>query len=86
MSSKPHASALPTYSACSDILRTLRKIRPHRNFPADFADNNIKDLSTVENERGAELLRTLGQSRWKSLAESLEKNIAGPVMDPILQH
>jgi hypothetical protein len=54
----------------------LRKIRPEHTFPHDFVDDNVRDLSKVQNERGAELLKTFGRKGWTSLEESLENNVA----------
>jgi hypothetical protein len=60
----------------SDLLRILRKLRPDHKFPENFADDNVRDLSKVENQRGAELLKKdFGRPGWASLSESLENNI-----------
>jgi hypothetical protein len=60
----------------SDLLRILRKLRPDHKFPENFVDENVRDLSKVENQRGAELLKKdFGRPGWTSLSESLENNI-----------
>jgi GTP cyclohydrolase III len=57
---------------CSDVLKILRKILPDHSWPEDFVDDNVRDLSTVQNQRGAELLKSFGgrgghrlRSRWR---------------------
>jgi len=65
-----------TDKLCGDVLKILRKIRPDHKWPNDFVDDHVRDLSTVQNQRGAELLKTFGRPGWTSLAESLEYNIA----------
>jgi hypothetical protein len=59
----------------SDLLRILRKLRPDHKFPENFVDDNVRDLSKVANQRGAELLKDFGRPGWASLSESLENNI-----------
>jgi hypothetical protein len=60
----------------SDLLRILRKLRPDHKFPENFVDDNVRDLSKVENQRGAELLKKdFGRPGWTGLSESLENNI-----------
>ena len=60
----------------SDLLRILRKLRPDHKFPENFVDDNVRDLSKVENQRGAELLKKdFGRPGWTSLSDSLENNI-----------
>ena len=64
----------------SDILRILRKLCPGRSkiFPADFVNDNWRDISKVDNERGAELLKRLFRREgWVGLEESVKNNIAG---------
>jgi len=59
----------------NDVLRALRKIRPDHKFPEDFQDDNVRDRSKVQNQRGAELLKTFGRPGWTTLSESLANNI-----------
>jgi hypothetical protein len=64
-------------SVVSDLLRILRKLRPDHKFPENFVDDNIRDLSQVKNQRGAELLKEdFGMPGWTSLSASLENNIS----------
>jgi hypothetical protein len=59
----------------SDVLRDLRKLRPHHKFIEDFCDDNVRDRMKVQNERGAELLETFGRSGWTDLEESLKNSL-----------
>lgn len=62
----------------SRILGTFRKMYPDRVFPGDPV-NDDKDLSTVPNEKGRELLKAFGQEGYTTFEESLKKNVAGMV-------
>lgn len=39
-------------------------------------DDNLRDLSTVDNQRGEELLRDMGRKGWTTLEESLANTIS----------
>lgn len=58
-------------------MRVLRKLRPDHKFIEDFSDEKDRDLSTVPNQRGAELLRRMGRPGYTSLEETLADNISG---------
>ena len=60
----------------STLLNVLRKLRPDRTFPDDIP-NEPKDLSTLDNSRGAELLTAHGREGWTGIEESVKENIAG---------
>jgi len=60
----------------NDVLACLRKIKPEKKFPNDFP-NNDKDLSKVNNSRGAELLKAFGREGWTGLEESVRENVEG---------
>lgn len=59
----------------SDVLRALRKLRPDHKFVENFCDDSIRDRSKVQNERGAELLKTFGRPGWTGLEESLKYSL-----------
>jgi hypothetical protein len=61
---------------CSEVMRVLRKLRPDHKFIEDFTDEKDRDLSTVPNQRGAELLKRMGRSGYTSLEETVEDNIS----------
>lgn len=54
----------------NDILACLRKIYPKKRFLEDIKDE-LRDLSKLENSRGAALLKAFGRPRWTSLEESV---------------
>ena len=60
----------------NDILACLRSLYPNRTFNEDIPDAP-RDLSTLDNSRGAELLRAHGREGWTSLEESVKDNAAG---------
>lgn len=60
----------------NDILASLRKLYPDKTFSEDIP-NAPRDLSTLDNSRGAELLRAHGRDGWTSLEESIKENTAG---------
>ena len=60
----------------NDILACLRSLYPNRTFNEDIPDAP-RDLSTLDNSRGAELLRAHGREDWTSLEESVKDNTAG---------
>ena len=39
-------------TSLSDVLNHLRELRPDDKFVDDFCDNNIRNRSNVQNERG----------------------------------
>jgi len=60
----------------NDLLRTLRKLRPDRQFPEEWTDDKVRDLSIVKNERSIELLKKdFGRPGFTSLEESIENCI-----------
>ncbi|EHL02984.1 putative Aldehyde reductase 2 [Glarea lozoyensis 74030] len=61
----------------NDILRIMRKLRPNEKIIDDYADDNARDLSTVDNARGNEILKGFGKSGFTSLEESVKGNIDG---------
>lgn len=61
----------------NDLLAIIRKLRPGQKIPADFP-NLQRDLSTVDNGLGKELLKKWwNQDGYKSLTESLRQNLEG---------
>lgn len=60
----------------NDVLAKLRKLYPHRTFPEDMP-NAPRDLSTLDNSRGAQLLRAHGREGWTGLEESVKDNTVG---------
>ena len=61
----------------NEILALLRKIDPTRSqIPSDLPDGG-KDLSTIDNSRGTEILLALGRKGWMGLEESLRENVEG---------
>ena len=61
---------------CSEVMRILRKLRPDHKFIEDFTDEKDRDLSTVPNQRGAELLKRMGRPGYTSLEETIAENIS----------
>ncbi|KAL6717787.1 hypothetical protein ACLMJK_003872 [Lecanora helva] len=57
----------------NDILACLRNLYPDRKFADDIKDAP-RDLSTLDNSRGVELLKAFGQSGWTSMEESIRQN------------
>ncbi|KAH8791217.1 hypothetical protein BGZ57DRAFT_939115 [Hyaloscypha finlandica] len=43
------------------VLKVLYNLRPDRKFSADFVGDNVRDQSSVTNERAIELLKVLGK-------------------------
>ena len=60
----------------NDILAHLRRLRLDRTFPQDIP-NAPRDLSTLDNSRGAELLRAHGRDGFTGLEESIKDNLIG---------
>lgn len=60
----------------NDILAVLRKIYPDREFPKDI-ENEPRDLSRLDNSRGATLLKAFGRSGFTGLEETVRENTAG---------
>ena len=60
----------------NDILALLRKLYVDRRFPNDIPDLP-RDLSTVDNSRGAYLLQAYGREGFTSLEETVKENTAG---------
>jgi hypothetical protein len=58
-------------------MRVLRKLRPDHKFIEDFSDGKDRDLSTVPNQRGAELLKRMRRTGYTSLEETIADNISG---------
>ena len=58
------------------ILAVLRKIYPDKKFPADIKDEP-RDLSKLDNSRGATLLKAFGRSGFTGLEETIRENTAG---------
>jgi hypothetical protein len=56
-------------------MRILRKLKPGHEWVEDFTDGAIRDLSEVQNERAAELLKTMRRPGWTSLEDSLKLNL-----------
>ena len=61
----------------NDILAHLRRLYPERKFPEDITDAP-RDLSTLDNSRGAHLLQAYGRDGWTSLEESVKENTISP--------
>jgi hypothetical protein len=57
-------------------MRILRKLRPDHKFIEDFTNENDRDLSTVPNQRGEELLKRMGRPGYTSLEETIAENIS----------
>ena len=60
----------------SDILDILRKKFPGKTL-RENAKDEPRDLSVVDNRRGEELLKALGQKGWTGLEESVTDNMKG---------
>ena len=60
----------------NDILAHLRRLCLDRTFPEDIP-NAPRDLSTLDNSRGAELLRAHGRDGFTGLEESIKDNLIG---------
>ena len=60
----------------NDIFAHLRRLYPDRTFPQDIP-NAPRDLSTLDNTRGAELLKAHGRDGFTSLEESIKDNLIG---------
>ena len=59
----------------SDVLRDLRKLRPHHKFVEGFCDDSVRDRMKVQNGRGSKLLKTFGRPGWTNLEESLKNSL-----------
>ncbi|KUJ16771.1 NAD(P)-binding protein [Mollisia scopiformis] len=58
------------------LLRILRKLRPDRKLPEEWTDENVRDMSTVKNERSIELLKKdWGQEGFTSIEQSIKNCI-----------
>ena len=60
----------------NDVLAALRKIYPDKKFPNDIEDEP-RDLSKLDNSRGATLLKAFGRPGFTGLEESIRENTAG---------
>ena len=61
----------------NDILASIRELRPDNKVPDDFPDLP-RDLSTVDNALGKELLKKWwGQDGYTSLKQSVKENLEG---------
>lgn len=60
----------------NDALAVLRKMYPDKLFPANI-ENEPRDLSKLDNSRGASLLRAFGRPGFTGLEESVRENTAG---------
>lgn len=58
------------------VLACLRKLYPGKSFPEDIK-GEPEDLSTVDNSRGASLLKAFGRPGWTSMEDSIRDNTAG---------
>ena len=62
----------------NDIFDAIRRARPDATKVPKSMPPHGRDLSQVENEQGAELLRKwFGQNGWKSLADAIKENVEG---------
>ena len=57
----------------NEVLATLRKIYPDKKFPADI-ENEPRDLSKLDNSRGAALLKAFGRTGFTGLEETIREN------------
>ena len=57
----------------NEVLATLRKIYPDKKFPADI-ENEPRDLSKLDNSRGAALLKAFGRTGLTGLEETIREN------------
>lgn len=60
----------------NDVLAVLRKIHPDKNFPTDVEDEP-RDLSKLNNSRGAALLKAFGRPGFTGLEETVRENTPG---------
>ncbi|CAG8960925.1 hypothetical protein HYFRA_00002463 [Hymenoscyphus fraxineus] len=60
----------------NDILDIIRKLRPSSQVVENYIPN-FAPISTSANERGLELLRSIGKEGWTSLEESVKNNLEG---------
>ena len=60
----------------NDILAVLRKIYPDKKFLKDI-ENAPRDLSRLDNSRGASLLKAFGRPGFTGLEETVRENTAG---------
>ncbi|KAK4694394.1 hypothetical protein P7C71_g3180, partial [Lecanoromycetidae sp. Uapishka_2] len=60
----------------NDVLACLGRLYPQKTFPDDIEDEP-RDLSKLNNSRGADLLKSFGRPGWTSLEESVRDNTAG---------
>lgn len=60
----------------NEILAILRKIQPEKKFPTDIEDEP-RDLSNLDNSRGAALLKAFGRPGFTGLEETVRENVAG---------
>ena len=58
----------------NSVLACLRKIFPDKKFADDIKDEP-QDLSTLDNSRGASLLKAFGRPGWTTLEESVRDTI-----------
>ena len=60
----------------NDVLACLRKLLPDRKFPQDN-EREARDMTSLDNSRGAQLLRKSGRPGWTGLEQSLKDNTVG---------
>ncbi len=58
----------------NDVLACLRKLAPGRTFPDDVEDLE-RDLSQLDNQPSAEMLRKFGRSGWTTMEDSVRDNV-----------
>ena len=58
------------------VLACLRTLFPDKKFPEDIKDEP-RDLSRVDNSRGAFLLQQLGQPGWTGFEQTIRDNVKG---------
>ena len=58
----------------NDVLGLMRKLYPGKTFPQDIP-NEERDLSELDNSKGAELLKAFGRDGWTGLEESIKENV-----------
>ena len=60
----------------NDVLAALRKLFPGKKFAEDDPEMK-RDLSDLDNSRGAELLKAFGREGWTGFEESVKENCEG---------
>ncbi|KAF4957607.1 hypothetical protein FSARC_11246 [Fusarium sarcochroum] len=62
----------------NEFLAILRKLRPEKEFMADYPDPYYLTISTDQSESVALLKKWAGQDGWKSLEDSISEGIESP--------